>query len=95
MKRDEKKSERLNIIDYVYLNFIDITDVKKYEFKETPENKKKIRKKVELNTKKTYFSFGDWDIEYLLDKFKDLKNKLLSVKDIYKKIEEGKLAKTL
>ena len=66
-------------------------DVKKYEFNETPEIKNKIRKKVELNTKKTYFSFGNWDIDNLLDKFKDLKSKLESVQVIYKNIEEGKL----
>ena len=65
--------------------------VKKYEFRDTSENKKKIRQKVELDIKRTCFCFGVWGIENLLEQFNDLKNKLLNIKDKYKKIEEGVL----
>ena len=88
-EEEEEKYVKLNEKEYVNLNEIEITDVKRYEFNNTPEIKNKIREKVELNSKKIFFSFGDWNSEYLLDKFNDLKNKLLDVKNIYKKIEEG------
>ena len=73
------------------MNEIEIIDVKRYEFINTPEIKNKIREKVEMNSKKIFFSFGDWNVEYFLDQFNYLKKKLLEMKNIYKKIEEGKL----
>ena len=90
-EEEEEKYVKLNEKEYVNLNEIEITDVKRYEFNNTPEIKNKIREKVELNSKKIFFSFGDWNSEYLLDKFNDLKNKLLDVKNIYEKIEGGML----